>query len=325
MRPLLPLVVVVVAATATTVAAGHMPDDGEQAAASPAPACFGAASHDPRKPCVNPRLRRSVVPSPGKLARLPSAPCGDVHADGLLTVCGFGAESRSATRTVALVGDSHAAHWRAALDMVARAEGWRGVSLARSSCPLSTAPRDVPEPNRSGCVRWNQDVLRWLGEHPEVDTLFVSQLTGGKGVIGPDGRDSIAAREQGYLGAWGRVPASVQRIIVIRDTPKTLRSGRMVPCVSRAIARGRPPGPACSVSREEALDPDAAVAAARSLDNPRVRTLDFTRYFCGTRRCQPVIGGVLAYKDAHHLTPTYVRTMAPYLRRQVDAVISGSG
>ena len=324
LRPLLPLVVAAVAAATTTLATGQTHDQLPQdaTAGSRTPACFGAASHDPERPCVNPQLRHTVVPSPGRLANLPSAPCASVRADGLLTVCTYGVPSDRATRTVALVGDSHAAHWRAALDPVARSEGWHGVSLARSSCPLSTAPRDVPEPNRSGCVRWNQDVLRWLGEHPEVDTLFVSQLTGGKGVIGPDGRDSLAARKQGYLEAWSQVPASVQRIIVIRDTPKTLRSGRMAPCVTRAVARRRAAGPMCSVSRRDALDPDAAVMAARSLGSARVRSVDLTPYFCGTRRCEPVIGGVLAYKDAHHLTPAYMKTMAPYLRRGIDEVLT---
>ena len=323
-RPLLPLLVAAAAAAMTALATGHtlsrLPQD---ATAGPrTPACFGAASHDPDRPCVNPELRNTVVPRPGELANLPSAPCAGVRVDGLLTECTFGVPSARATRTVALVGDSHAAHWRAALDPVARAEGWHGVSLARSSCPLSTAPRDVPEPNRSGCVRWNQDVLRWLGEHPEVDTLIVSQLTGGKGVIGPDGRDSLAAREQGYLEAWSRVPASVRRIVVIRDTPKTLRSGRMAPCVTRAVARRRAAGPVCSVSRRAALDPDAAVMAARSLRSERVRTIDLTPYFCGPRRCEPVIGGVLAYKDAHHLTPAYMTTMAPYLRRALAEVLT---
>jgi len=43
-----------------------------------------------------------------------------------------------------------------------------------------------------------------------------------------------------------------------------------------------------------------------------------TRYLCGARYCRPVIGGVLVYKDIHHLTRTYATTLGRYLQRKVD-------
>src|SRR5688500_14296301 len=116
LRSTLILAVIAIAAAGSTLATGHTRDDLPQAAETQAPACFGAASHDPLNPCVNPRLRNAVEPSPGRLARLPSAPCAGVHTDNLLTVCTFGVQSQRVTRNVALIGDSHAAHWRAALD-----------------------------------------------------------------------------------------------------------------------------------------------------------------------------------------------------------------
>ena len=315
LRPVIALAMLAVALTATALAAGRP----SERMAGAAERCLGAASHDPQRPCVNRRLRLRVKPRPSRPRGVASA-CTRAREDGAAIACRFGVAPERAVRTVALVGDSHAEHWRPALERVARAEGWHGVLLARSSCPLSTAPRAVPEPDRSGCEGWNRNVLRWLGEHAEVDTVFLGQLSGGMGVIGPDGRDSVRAREQGYLDAWRQLPPSVSRIVVIRDTPKALRGGRMAACVLRSMARRQAPGPACSVTRAEALDPDAAVRAARASEDQRIRTLDLTRFFCGTRRCPPVIGGVLVYRDAHHLTPAYMTTMAPYLRRQIAAL-----
>ena len=88
-----------------------------------AAACFGAASRDPEVPCTNPALERTVTPSLAAARTLPNSPCRSIAA-GSPSVCRFG-DPGGAT-TVALVGDSHAGHWRAAFEHVAKAKGWRG-------------------------------------------------------------------------------------------------------------------------------------------------------------------------------------------------------
>jgi hypothetical protein len=50
----------------------------------------------------------------------------------------------------------------------------------------------------------------------------------------------------------------------------------------------------------------------------RVQTIDLTHFFCDVRRCYPVVGGALVYKDDHHLTTVFVRTLGPYLLRSFD-------
>src|SRR3977135_3748817 len=90
------------------------------ALAGPAyPACFGAATRDPdpAHACHNPDLRLLVRPTPLEAQITPSAPCTELEP--VINVCAFGAPASPATSTVALVGDSHAGHWRAALDVVA--------------------------------------------------------------------------------------------------------------------------------------------------------------------------------------------------------------
>ena len=69
--------------------------------------------------------------------------------------------------------------------------------------------------------------------------------------------------------------------------------------------------------RSRALVRDAAFDAAKRRP-PRVRAVDLTRYFCDRRRCFPVIGGALVYKDSTHITATFGVTLGVYLRRAVD-------
>ena len=275
------------------------------------PKCFGAAARDPREPCSDRRLRYKVVPTPIAARRAPNHPCKVIERHDDIQVCEFGVAKEKAKATIAVIGDSHASHWRPALDYVARAKGWHAYNVTHTSCPFSTAVRDIPEPGRSACTRWGSDVLKWFRRHPEVTHVFAAQLSGGDGIV-TQRRDEFAAEVDGYLKAWKTLPATVKRITVIRDTPKM--RGDTDTCVQQAISARRRAGVVCAVSRSSALDPDAAVVAARRR-SPLVRSVDLTRYFCDSRTCFPVIGGALVYKDTTHLTSVYGRTLGPYLLR----------
>jgi peptidoglycan/LPS O-acetylase OafA/YrhL len=281
------------------------------------PRCFGAAARDPRHPCTNPKLRLSVVPTPIEAQTQPNAPCRVVFYLGGKDVCEFGA--RKGSETVALIGDSHAGVYRIPLDAVAKARGWRGLRFGHSSCPLSAAPRDLDPPERADCTRWRAAVVGWLGAHPDVHTVFVSELASGRGVVTHRGQSQFETAVKGYQDAWSALPASVQRVLVIRDNPSVSLDTNA--CVERAMTAHEPAGAACALKRSESLDPDPAATAARRLHSPRVKVLDLTPFFCDARRCYPVIGGVLVYKDTTHLTGLYARTLGPYLARAVTAAV----
>jgi hypothetical protein len=291
--------------------------------AAGSPRCFGAAARDPRHPCSNPRLRFSVFPTPTQAAITPNAPCEPLERRGFVTVCGFGVPAGEAIDTVALVGDSHAMHWRAALAVVAQAKRWQALSIARTACVYSRAVRRAREPRRTQCVQWTQAVVTWFAAHPEVHTVFVAELTSTKGVIGVRGPDTFAAEVRGYRDAWRALPASVEHIVVIRDTPR-ITAGTL-PCVARAMRAHARAGVVCSVSRRAALRRDPAAVAVDRMRSPRVRAIRLTHFLCGRRACYPVVGGVLVYKDQHHLTRVFATTLGPFLARAVDTLMAGWG
>ena len=183
--------------------------------------CFGAAT---RAGCHDPRLRHVVLPTPAEARRLPNAACTTVERSEYLNVCEFGADPGHAAGTIALVGDSHAGHWRAALETVAQAQRWHGLSMTHTGCPLSKARRNLEGAERfRRCVEWKRSVFAWFQRHPEVTTVFVAGLSGGTGVIPPRGQGRFEAAVRGYMRAWRELPASVRHIVVIRDSPKMER------------------------------------------------------------------------------------------------------
>lgn len=290
-----------------------------RASALARPRCFGAASIAPGHPCRNPALDTMVVPAPALARTLPNAPCTSVAMEGAILVCGFGYQGPYPIATVALIGDSHAATWRAALQVLAQRERWRGISLTQTSCPLSAKTPAIEQPARANCERWKRQLPGWLAAHPEIRTAFVVAHTGGA-VLEREGLSVFEAQVQGYLQAWRKlVPASIRHIVVIRDNPGT-RSD-VIACVERAISRHEDAGVACEVPRESALAPDPEVEAARELHSPRVKVIELTQFFCGSEWCWPVIGGALVYKDIGHLTSTYMETVGPYLKPYFDAVL----
>ncbi|HEV2776302.1 MAG TPA: SGNH hydrolase domain-containing protein [Solirubrobacteraceae bacterium] len=282
------------------------------------PRCFGAAARNPRHRCVNPELRREVIPTPAVAALSPNARC-TIVSQQVPSTCRFGVRPGIADRTIALIGDSHATHWRGALEVVAQARRWQGYSMTRAGCPLSTATPDLSKARRAACARWRSGVYAWLRQHPEVNTIFVSQLAG-LDVRVPRGVNRREYQVQGFIRAWRRLPRTVHRVAVLRDTPVNSENGP--DCVIRAVRGGREPGPACALRRSRALPPDRSAIAAGRPGTGRVRVVDLTRHMCSPRLCFPVVGGVLVHKDNTHITNLFATTLGPFVLRQVDRLLA---
>ena len=253
-----------------------------------APRCFGAAARG----CTNPALRRSATPRPSDALLTPDAPCRPVERGAYPAgkPCRFGDPAGSVE--VALIGDSHAAHWRAAVGIAARAAGLGAVSMTESGCALTT------QDATAGCPRRNAEALAWLRAHPAVHTLITSAAAG-RGL-----------RSAGFTEMWRDIPASVRRVLVLRDVPRT--SFRTGDCVSALLRARRSLVGRCGVTRAFALPADTAATAAASA-GPRFRVVDHTRFFCGRSRCQPVIGGAFVYRDAAHMNSVFSETLGAYL------------
>ncbi len=281
--------------------------------AAPRP-CFGAAARDPERPCQTSRYAvTTIIPTVNEGPLEPAAPCTPTGRQGLLYPCVFGDRSgQEGHYGIALIGDSHAGHWRGAVDHVARAQEVPAVSLTRTSCPFSTAVADLPGVAADRCRRWNEEVRDWLFDHPDIDTVFVSAHAGGT-VLDAGRGAQRSAQVKGYREAWAALPSTVTRLYVLRDIPR-VRTGTPA-CLRRALLHRRPPGAACANPRGRVVRSDPQVEAARH--QPRARLLDLNRYFCTAARCFPVVGHALTHKDADHMTATFAGTLGPYLLRAV--------
>lgn len=268
--------------------------------------CAGAAARDTEERCAN--ATTTVSPTPDEALVTPNVACTRATIAGPAEACAYG--SSKPVATVALLGDSHAAHWRAGLEVVAKAKRWRVLEFARPHCPFSFAKPAASQAGAEDCVAYNQSVLFWLGSNPSVSTVFVSNNA--RLEMAEKGR---AARVKGDTEALAWLPASVERLFVLRDTPTNLLG--TPDCIRGAIRREVAPGARCAVPRSRALVTDPTVLAAQRFPD-RARVIDLSPFFCSSTRCFPVVGGVLVHKDQDHLTQDFARTLGPYITRAVD-------
>lgn len=280
--------------------------------------CYGAAARDPVRPCANPT--RSIRPTLATMNRPTESPCA-YRSERSLTLCTFGTPQLRAKASIALIGDSHAWHWRGALDVVARARRWQGHSLTASGCPFSDAVKHLPDGIRQVCVSWYRKTMSWLRRHREVSTVFVSQLNTEEVPLAvPAGQTLFGLRVAGFRTTFAGLPQSVKRVIVLRDVPAP--AADTLGCIRRVLGTGiEQPGTACAMPRSQALQEDVATAAVKQLPSRRFATIDMTQYFCDAQRCFPVVGGALVYRDAlGHMTVAYAKSLGPYLLRRVQIV-----
>lgn len=270
------------------------------------PACFGAAARDPKLRCFS--RARSVVPAVGRPDPERIWRCAP---DLTRTSCLSGVTGPEATRTVALVGDSHSAHWRAALNVVAQLRRWRVHSHFSGGCFYSTVASRFTE----GCGEFYRGTARWLAQHPEVSTVFVTANADTPiGVAA--GENMEATKTAGFREAFEALPPTVKQVVVLRDTPRS--SQRTLDCAYRAISARERLATVCPLARSFAIRPDLAVAAVRELRSARYAYVDLTRFMCGSTSCYPIVGGTRVTDDVHgHLNMTFMRTMAPYLMRAI--------
>ena len=283
--------------------------------------CLGAAARDPEnQPCINPKLRLAVSPTPLELKRdyagalnAISCPANGGRHTGVIRNCTFGVPPAQAKRFVAIIGDSHAGRWRKGMTIIAKQRKWSIVGTSLLGCPFSAVayPRKGIDPVE--CAEWKKEVPVWLASKPKIDTVFVAQLSRRFTT-----KAQFEAEVAGFQEQWRRLPPTIKHIIVLRDNPKALNG--TLDCIERAINEKRPAGPACALPRKDVLTvfPDPAATAALRLHKPNIGVIDLTNFYCDKALCYPVVGGVLVTSDKSHLTPLFNSTLVPYALRALD-------
>ncbi|GAA1725656.1 acyltransferase family protein [Microbacterium paludicola] len=272
------------------------------------PDCLGAATLASGS-CENPTLDSlPLVPDPAIVGEDNSyrGDCWTSGDDGTLRACTFGPEHDYSRRLV-VIGDSHSNAYLSAFERMAQDRGWRVDVMGRAACYWTDVTTELATRQQTeGCAEWRAAVAEYVADAGDADAFVVTRSSGGE--------DADERTVAGMVSAWGARPDHDIPVLAIRDSPHL--SSDTVQCIEfdpeRAAER-------CGKPMDEALHDDGQAEAVRR--DPNAALIDLTDLFCTEGICPPVIGGVVVYRDGHHLTATYATTLSPTLADRIDAAL----
>jgi hypothetical protein len=235
-----------------------------------------------------------------------------------MPTCTFGDPDGSVD--IALIGNSHAGHWLPALQPIAERKGWRITTFLASECTATRTPvLWENEELTTSCLNWADAVLD-ATRSGDFD-LVVTAERNGRPALGYEVEESAPHWEAGYreyLQAWA---ASGVQVLVVHDTPLPART---VPNVPDCLSQREDDLTRCAGDRSAWVPDDALYAAALSIADPRIRTVDLTDYICGPDTCDAAVGGVTVYFDGSHVTATYMGTLAPFILPALEDALAAA-
>jgi hypothetical protein len=217
---------------------------------------------------------------------------------------------KGGTVTVALVGDSHAAHWFPAIELLARQHGWRLVPFTKFSCVFVDMRIWSPRLKReyTECEVWRERVVdRLVALRPDLVIVASEQEL----PVVVDADDDPELQGEAVARLIRRIPGEVAIIV---DTP---HSDHDVPA---CLARHREAIERCATTRSAAFGWRHRIREAEAARLTGATLVDLSAATCPTDPCPPVVGSMLVYRDRHHLTATFVRSLVGELGSALPAV-----
>ena len=223
--------------------------------------------------------------------------CFDFDASGPYR-CDYG--DSDARVSIAIVGDSHAAHMIPGLVSASESEGWRLSTFVGMNCDGLLAP------SCHGGVTMLDDIIEG-----EFDLVLVGAYRGSSTPFDEVVRTVEALTAAGVpLAVIGDVPAHPRTAFECLDANFRDLAGALECTTPRAIAI------------------DATADRLTEIgNNAGVDVIDLTEEFCDARVCQSIIGDIVVYQDSpsSHLTSTMSRALAPVWARHITVVLDAGG
>jgi len=221
--------------------------------------------------------------------------CHLENGESIPPECTYG--KKDSKRRIVLFGDSHAAQWFPALEKIAEDNDIALISLTKSACPGPSVRKvDQGSYKNSDCSAWRSNVYRRIAELKPEAVL----LSGMQYFQRPDGYQSRAQWwQEGQIKTLLALQGLTPKIIYIADTPHPKQDI-----------------PSCLSSNNGNCD---NTEKTPSITVDGYLLVDPTSWLCG-RTCPAVIDGIVAYRDASHISVDMSIALSVNLARELRAV-----
>lgn len=204
---------------------------------------------------------------------------------------------QNATKTIAVIGNSHARQLTAPVLEIGKESGWRVVSINRGGCNYGVRN----ELRDNSCNTWNELVRDYLlSETPDVVFMPSTQTR-----FDSDNEEVVIDLEESVQ----ELTNAGITVVGVRDNPRYEFSP--VDCVYRNGAESAD----CSDAVGEKLADENPGDILP--DDPRYFSMDLSPVYCPDGQCPAVIGRIYVYMDNNHISGIYGRSTAPFMKAEL--------
>jgi hypothetical protein len=207
-------------------------------------------------------------------------------------------------RTVVLFGDSHAEQWEPAFAEAGKRQGWRVINWTKSACPAAQLSISNPQLNRQyvECDQWREQTLRKITDL-KPDLVIISQSDS---VTGTNFTDEEYT--SGVMQTVGALTGSGIPVTYLADT--VYPQVDVPSCLAQHLDDARQCG---RVDTTNFTDSRRAMLLG-ALADAHVPAVDPAPWQCSANGCPAIVGNMMVYRDASHLTATYSKWLAPLVQ-----------
>ena len=206
-----------------------------------------------------------------------------------------------ATKTVLLIGDSHAGHVSQALVDAAKNEGWNAVVKAHSGCPIlfsQSKSNEIRYPR--SCIKSNRQMYRWVLRNKPT-AVIVSEFV------------RLDSPQENLREALVKIHRLVPNLLLIENNPVFPDAQDFM--VQRPLVLKPYKAPkAFMLSKMQLDDKSASDQLAKWARGQGIATTNIGALFCDSLRCNRYSKAGWLYRDDDHLSVAGAELTIPGLR-----------
>jgi len=210
--------------------------------------------------------------------------------------CEYG--DTSSSTTIILYGDSHAAQWLPALDIIGKKRGIKIISLTKSACPSAEVIKELSSQYAvKDCQAFRDSSIKRIQSTRPVAVI----MTGMQPFTAPNSTESSRSWWlAGEAKAFARIKGYTTYPIYLTDTP--------LPQIDIPDCLVADRGAECDTSKK--IDPEVA---------PGLIAINPTPWLC-QRTCPAIVDGIVAYRDKSHLTVAMSKHLSAQLEQSLAKI-----
>lgn len=238
-------------------------------------------------------------------------PCVAWWEASTLKLCPVG--DKTSSRTVVIVGDSHAGQWISALDELGKKNRFKLVPIIKPACNVYDVEQRFAPAEITACNEFKTWARRTIAGLKAEAVVVSARGFDGMRVSGPD-RDPVwrAGAESGIRALKAIAP----KVMVLSDVPS--RSSKVDDCLTLRGATLEQ-----CVAEETGVEIDSNALTKAATLAAGAQWVDTSPLVCQDGRCPAVVDQRVVYYDDNHLTVSWGRVVAAGLGQLLGIAPAG--